>query len=124
MVVRIGPNPDGGGIVVTLNNVLNWEEEEASTVPVKRVIRKTSPTVQAQYFVREPRKIVITTRLTSVEKTDLRAKKNEFNWQALYDYDDSFVDYVWIEKLGVRWARAEFHDTPWVYTIDLICSQT
>ena len=116
MVVKIG--------TVELPNVLDWDEDEVSSVPVKKVIRKVTPTVQAQYFVREPRKIVITTRLTSAEKTSLRALKNEFNWQELYDYDDSFVDYVWIEKLGVRWARAEFHDTPWVYTIDLICSQT
>jgi len=116
MVVKIG--------TVELPNVLNWEEEEVSSVPVKRVIRKTTPTVQAQYFTREPRKIVITTRLTTAERTDLRALKNLFQWQELYDYDDSFVDYVWIEKLGVRWARAEFKDTPWVYMIDLICSQT
>jgi len=107
---------------VELPNVLNWEEEEVSSVPIKRVIRKTTPTVQAQYFIREPRKITITTRLTSLEKQSLRDLKNEFNWQELYDYDDSFVDCVWIEKLDARWARAEFHDTPWVYTVYLICS--
>ena len=116
MTVRIG--------AIALENVLNWEEEEVSGVPVKRVIRKTSPTVQAQYFSREPRKIFITTRLTAAEKASLRALKNEFNWQPLYDYDNSFVDYVWIEKIRARWGKPEFNDTPWVYTIDLICSQT
>lgn len=116
MTVQIG--------TVSLYNVLNWEEEEVSTIPVKRVIRKRTPTTQSQFFDREPRRIFITTRLTTAEKASLRSLKNEFSWQALYDYDNSFVDYVWIEKLHVRWARAEFNDTPWVYTIDLICSQT
>ena len=123
---------------VALENVLGWEEEESMTIPVKRVIRKTSPTTQAQYFVREPRRITITARLTRAEKNSLRSLKNEANWQFLCDHNcvppcsdvnSEFVDYVWIEKLDTRWSP-EFkgstpsYDTPWVYTIMLICSQT
>lgn len=119
---------------VSLPNVLNWEEEEVSSIPVKRVVRKTSPTTQAEYFTREPRKITLTTRLSRTEKDSLRDLKNEFSWQPLCDYDctppcnsanPAFVDYVWIEKIGTRWAP-EFKGsgTPWLYSVYLICSQT
>lgn len=121
---------------VDLHNVLNWEEEEVSSVPVKRVIRKSSPTVQAQYFVREPRRITLTVRLTAAEKASLRTLKNLFQWQELCDFEavgactefnPEFVDFVWIEKISTRWSsrfKSATCDTPWVYVINLICSQT
>lgn len=118
---------------VALENVLDWEEEESMTIPIKHVIRKATPTTQAEYFDRSPRKIIITARLTRAEKQSLRDLKNVANWQPLCDYgctppcnsaNADFVDYVWIEKLHTRWRKPEFRDTPWVYTINLICSQT
>lgn len=125
MPVKIG--------TVDLSNVLNWEEEEVSSIPVKRVIRKTSPTTQAQYFIREPRKIVITARLTPAEKLSLRNLKNQFNWQPLCDYEatgacgvanSEFVDYVWIEKINHNYRGNIDRKYRWSSIISLICSQT
>jgi hypothetical protein len=116
MVVKIG--------TVDLSNVLNWDEEESSVIPKKKVLSKTTPTVQAEFFSRDARIITLKVRLTKAEKLLLRNLKNTFSWQPLYDYDDTFVDYVWIERMTVEWRKREFHNTPWVYQIMLICSTT
>lgn len=116
MTVRIG--------TVELENVLTWEEEETNVIPKKRIVSKSTPTVQAEFFSRDPRTIVLKARLTSAEKLALRNLKNNFAWQPLYDYDDTFIDYVWIEKITTEWQKERFHDTPWVYDITLICSSS
>ena len=116
MVVKIG--------TVELENVLTWEEEEEDTIPKKCVVSKTTPTVQAEFFSRSPRILTLTTRLTKAEKLALRTLKNNFAWQPLYDYDDTFIDYVWIERISTEWRKERYHSTPWLYTIMLICSTT
>ena len=109
---------------VDLENVLAWEEDEEMTMPRKRIVRKPTPTSQAAYFVRMPRQIVITAKMNSVKKAELRTLKNQGCWQPLYDYDDSFVDYVWVEKISTRWQREKDNLLPWVSDILLICSST
>lgn len=110
---------------VTLSEVLSWNEEETTTIPVKRVVRKTTPTTQSQYFVREPRKINITDRCTAATKLALRNLKNQHAWQTLYDYDGiTLVDYVWIESLSPEWEGDQDKNYPWHTRISLICSST
>ena len=109
---------------VTLSEVLNWEEEETSTIPIKHVVRKDVPTTQAEYFTRTPRTITIETRCTKTTKDSLRTLKNQHDWQALYDYDGSFIDYVWVETLSPRWQGDVDYDYPWLVRIQLICSAT
>lgn len=116
MVVKIG--------TVELQNVLTWNEDEEDIIPKKKIVSKSTPTVQAEFFSRSPRGIVLKARLTASEKLALRNLKNQFAWQPLYDYDDTFIDYVWIEKITTEWQRGTFHDTPWVYSIILVCSST
>lgn len=116
MVVKIG--------TVELHNVLTWNEEETAIIPKKRIVSKSTPTVQAEFFSRDPRTIVLKARLIATEKRALRNLKNNFAWQPLYDYDNTFIDYVWIERITTDWQRGTFHDTPWVYDITLICSRT
>ena len=116
MVVKIG--------TVNLANVLTWEEEEESTIPIKRIVSKPTPTVQAEFFSRSPRIITLKTRLTRAEKLALRNLKNNFAWQPLYDYDNTFVDYVWIEKIPSEWRGDEDATYPWLVTITMICSST
>lgn len=115
MVVRLGS--------LTLNNVLNWEEEEIEEVPIKRPMR-ADPAVQSTYFIREPRRIIITTKLNNSEKIACEALEDICDWQELYDYDDSFVDYVWIEKVKFNWRGDEDKTYPWLTALNLICSQT
>lgn len=110
---------------VTLDNVLTWDEEETTEIPIKMVVRKTTPTHQGQYFTRSPRRINITARCTATIKADLRTLKNLCVWQALYDYDGvTFVDYVWIESLAPEWRGDEDKNFPWHTRISLICSST
>jgi len=116
MTVRIG--------TVSLENVLSWDEDEEATIPKKRIVSKTTPTVQAEFFSRSPRVITLGTKLTKAEKLALRNLKNVFAWQPLYDYDDSFIDYVWIERISTRWQKEKDHTLPWFYDITLICSST
>lgn len=109
---------------VDLDTVLGWEEDEEMTIPKKRIVRKATPTSQAAYFVRMPRQIVITAKMNKTVKAALRALKNQGCWQPLYDYDDSFIDYVWIEKIHTQWQKEKDHTLPWVYDITLTCSST
>ena len=116
MTVKIGS--------VDLHNVLNWEEDDLVTIPIKRPVGRKTPTSQSKFFTRTPKNIVITARVTPTEKTSIRALKNEFAWQPLYDYDDSFIDYVWIEKLTHDWRGDVDRTCRWLSTLYLICSQT
>jgi len=117
MTVRIG--------TVSLERVLDWEGEEEITIPVKRIVRKTScGTSQSDYPTRTPRRIHLTVKVTATKKIEIRNLKNQAVWQELYDYDDTFVDWVWIEALRPRWARERDSDFPWQIRIDLLCSTT
>ena len=109
---------------VTLSEVLNWEEEETSTIPVKRIVRKDGPTTQAEYFTRTPRIITIEARCTKTTKDAIRTLKNQHNWQPLYDYDGTFIDNVWLETPTSRWQGDVDYDYPWLMRITLICSST
>ena len=104
---------------------MECHEDEEMTIPVKRIVRKTNaPTTQSDYPTRTPRHIIITAKYTVTTKTAMRSLKNQAVWQNLYDYDGSFVDKVWIEKLRHSWYRDKDKDFPWLATIDLICSTT
>ena len=110
---------------VTLTEVLTWDEDETVEIPVKRVVRKTSPTTQPQYFTRTPRRINIVARCTATVKANLRTLKNQYAWQTLYDYDGvTLVDYVWIENLNPEWAGDQDKNYPWHIRIALVCSST
>jgi len=125
MVVKLG--------TMDLNNVLSWEEENVITIPIKKPVRKLAPTTQSDYFTRTPKRIIITTRLTPAEKTQLRNLKNEHCWQPLCDFhatgvcneaNSDFIDYVWIEKITHDWRGDVDTTHRWLGTINLICSQT
>lgn len=110
---------------VTLEDVLDWDEDEEITIPVKKIIRKTScGTTQSDYPTRTPRYIVIIAKYTATTKLAIRNLKNEAIWQQLYDYDGSFVDYVWMQKVHHKWIGDEDHNLPWLLTLNLICSTT
>lgn len=110
---------------VDLNNVLTWEEEEEDIIPKKRIVRKTTPTTQSAYFSRMPRMIYLTLRVTATEKASIRALKNQFVWQTLYDYDGiTLVDYVWIEHVEPKWRGAVDKNYPWELALTLVCSST
>lgn len=110
---------------VTLENVLTWEEEESDTIPIKRIIRKSTPTTQSKYYVRTPRVITISVRANVTEKANIRNLKNQFLWQQLMDYDGiTLVDYVWIQDVKSRWRGDIDKDYPWQVDIVLICSMT
>jgi hypothetical protein len=110
---------------VTLSEVLTWSEEETVEIPIKRVVRKSTNTIQSAYFTRTPRMISITARCTATIKSDLRTLKNQYLWQTLYDYDGTtLVDYVWIEKLEPDWRGDQDKNYPWYINITLICSST
>lgn len=110
---------------ITLDHTLTWDEDATITIPRKKVIRKTTPTTQAQYFARSPREIVITARVTLATKELLHTLKNAHVWQALYDYDGiTKVDDVWIESVKPSWRGGEDEDYPWLVTLNLVCSAT
>jgi len=125
MPVKIG--------TVTLDHVLTWVEDDTEEIPVKKVVRKTTPTTQSQYFTVYPRLIDITARCTKTVKNALRTLQNQHDWQPLCDYDCvgdcnsanvAFVDYVWMEKCKPEWQGDRDKNTPWHITISLICSAT
>lgn len=110
---------------ITLEHTLTWDEDATTTIPRKKVIRKTTPTTQSQYFCRTPREIVITARVTGVTKEALHTLRNAHVWQALYDYDGiTKVDDVWIESVKPSWKGGEDEDNPWLVTLYLVCSTT
>ncbi len=110
---------------VTLEHTLTWDEEATTTIPRKKVIRKTTPTTQAQYFCRTPREIIITARVTLALKEALHTLRNQNAWQALYDYDGvTKVDDVWVERVAPSWKGDEDEDNPWLVTLLLVCSTT
>lgn len=112
-----------GGI--ELDPVLSWDGEAASTIPVKRVIRKQDPTSQSQYWCRTPREIILIARVTLAIKESLVALKNLHGWQLLYDYDGvTLIDSVWIMKVGEAWKGDEDETAPWLVTLQLLCSTT
>lgn len=114
MTVKIG--------TVELNNVVDWNEEEETSIPKKRIVRRPKVTTQAEYFSCTPRKIRITAKMTSVEYANLVTLMDTLDLQPLYDYDGvTLVDYVWIENLHRTWARNEDNYYPWVVEITLIC---
>lgn len=110
--------------VIELEHILNWHEEEEVPIPIKRIVRKESPTVQAEYFVRLPRRIELELKSSKSEKVALESCKHCHGWLELYDYDRSFVDAVFIERLNYRWARDEDHVYPWRGRMTLLCSST
>lgn len=115
MVVYLGP--------VNLDNIRSWDGEGSSTIPIKKVIRKSTPTMQAQYYCRTPRQIVLTARVTSAYKEALHTMRNLHTWQQLLDYDGvTKVDDVWIEKVSESWKGDEDESYPWLVTIQLLCS--
>lgn len=105
---------------VTLSEVLNWEEETTVGVPIKDVVRKTTPTVQSEYFTRSPRMITISARVTASVKASLETLRDQFVWHVLLDYDDSFVCYVWINQCGMSWRGDVDHNYPWLAQLQLI----
>ena len=110
---------------ITLEHTLTWDEEATTTIPRKKVIRKTTPTTQSQYFARTPREIVITARVTLAQKEALHVLRNQHVWQALYDYDGvTKVDDVWLESVSPSWKGDEDEDNPWLVTLLLVCSKT
>jgi hypothetical protein len=109
---------------VTLERVLDWEDEETIHIPIKRIVRRNRPTTQAPYFSREPNRIIITAKVSRSTRVALRNLKNQVSWQPLYDADGSLYDYVWIERLNHKWYKDRDHNYPWLMTIDLICSST
>ena len=115
--------PSIGG--VSLENVLTWDEQTAATIPRKGVIRKPSPTTQAEYYCRTPREIIIKARATAAIKESLITLKNQHVWQVLLDYDGSTkVDDIWIEHCNSSWKGDEDENNPWLMTLELVCSTT
>jgi len=108
---------------VTLSEVLNWKEETTVSVPIKSVVRKTTPTVQSEYFARLPKMITIEARCTRTIKADLEDLRDEFRWHVLLDYDGTFVAYVWIEQLSPSWRGDIDYDYPWLVQLRLISTE-
>jgi len=109
---------------VGLERVLNWHEEEEVSIPIKRIVRKESPTVQAEYFARLPRRIELELKSSRSEKVLLEACKHRHGMVDLYDYDETFVDCVWIERLNYGWVGGSDHNYPWRGRLVLLCSST
>ena len=109
---------------ITLNDVLTWHDETTSTIPIKKILRKQGPTTQAPYFARTPLMITIRLRSTRALKTQLVTLKNQHTWQLLRDYDNSIVDWVWMEQVRGEWRGDIDFDYPWLVTLELICSST
>jgi len=109
---------------ISIERVLSWHEEEAMSIPVKKIVRRNKPTTEAEYWVRTPRKIILDIKATRTKKVELEDCKCLAGWVELYDFDNSFIDWVWIESLNWNWARDEDHNYPWQARIVLICSTT
>lgn len=110
---------------ITLDHVLSWDEQATMTIPRKKVIRKTTPTTQSEYWCRTPREIILRARVTSVTKEALHTLRNAHAWQDLYDYDGvTKVDDVWLESVRPSWKGDEDEDYPWLVELNLVCSST
>lgn len=111
-----------------IDYVISWDEDEGIPTPIKRLVRKESPTTQAEYFVRLPRLIELEGMCTKPHKDCLEALKHAHQWVKLYDAyslsDERLIDEVWIEYLHSRWAGDEDHHYPWHVRMVLICSTT
>lgn len=114
----------GGCDDLPIDVVLSWHEEEVTPIPIKNIIRKSTPTVQANYWHREPRKIELELKVTRTKKQALEDCKHLHGWNQLYDFDGEVIDWVWIESLSWRWAGNEDHNYPWRGKLVLICSGT
>lgn len=70
----------------------------------------------------EPRRINLSVRMSRVRKTQLENMQDKYDYVSLYDYDQSFVDYVWITDTEFDWRGDENHEYPWLTTVGLVCS--
>ena len=107
-----------------IDYVIDWNEDEGVPTPIKRLVRKESPTTQAEYSTRLPRIISLEGMCTKTNRNCLEDLKHTHQWLKLYDSYDSPTDYVWIESLSSRWAGDEDHNYPWNVRMTLICSTT
>jgi len=125
MGIRFGLKGDKDCI---LDYVLSWDEDEGVPTPIKRLVRKESPTTQVEYFTRLPRIIELEGKATKTHRNCLEDLKHNHQWLRLYeDYslgDEGFIDWVWLEYLSSRWAGDEDHNYPWHIRMTLICSTT
>ena len=101
--------------------VLSWQESEESPLPIKKIRGKTSPTTQPEFIVL-PRYINITCKMSrEMKKEDFEPLYRTIMLYPFYDYDDSFIDFVSIQRINVRWEGDEDHNYPWYVTLELIC---
>lgn len=104
---------------LTLEFILRYEEEKVVSIPIKRIIRKGSPTTQAQYHTKEPKRRIIECWLNSSEKQLLYDIKHEVDWQPWRE-NGVVTSYVWIEKVEVRWDKPLNKNRPWFTRIYMI----
>lgn len=104
---------------VTFTKILEWSEIYERKVPRKPVVFDSGVFVDEKVNIRPPTEIEIDIRVTPEQKDKLYDLEAEKSWQPLEE-DDTFLYYVWIERLGFDWKRVEHEDSYWLASIGLI----
>jgi len=117
---------DDCGDMCILDHVLGWEEKASRVMAKKRVIGRCCPTpAPEEAYVTMPREIRIIARMSRAERECIEDLWNCCEWLRLYDVDNEFIDYVWMEKPNFRWdSSLGCGEEPWIANISLVCSST
>lgn len=124
---EVNPRIGRGALFCTLNHVVGWEEGASNTIAKKEVIGRCQPTpAPEETYVRTPRIIVITARMSKDDKECIEDVYTECpEWKKLYDRGGTFIDYVWMEEPRFRWdSELGCGDEPWIAILTLVCSST
>jgi len=109
-----------------LTSILGWEERASRIITKKRPLGRCCPTpAPEEGYIAMPREIRIITRMDRDERDSVDKIWGLCSWLELYDRDDEFIDYVWLEEPNFRWdSSLGCGGKPWIATLSLVCSST
>lgn len=98
--------------------IIFYKETKGCPIPIKKIPAKIKPTVQAEYFTAEYKRIEMVIRATTSVLNDLRDKDKQKKFWKLTVGNVSYK--VWMEEFSPQWKRQESSNKPWRIFLKLI----
>lgn len=105
---------------LTLTRLLNWEDEETTTVAVHGWINEATiaNNFDTNVWNRELTRIVLTCRVNDCDKNSIETSANGLTTVTLNDSGTAYT--VWIYRISAKYKASECWLAPWLLEIELI----
>jgi len=119
MGITLNNTGDSGTVNITLDRVVDYIQSNINRFATKRIPGKTTPSIDTDTFIKNPRRYSIRARVTDSEKVTLETLNNEEDKQCkLTDGEQSNKN---VRPIGVTFNNVPGNTTyPWVVSIELL----